>query len=315
MRRLLTFALAGVIAQLVDGALGMAYGVTATTFLLSGGTAPAVASATVHLAEVGTTFVSGVSHWRFGNVSWRLVGLLGVPGAVGAYLGATALTSVDGDAAKPWIAGVLFVLGLLVLARFTFGKTPTPAPESRLRARSMTPLGLVAGFVDAIGGGGWGPVTTPTLLTFGKVEPRRAIGSVSASEFLVSLAASIGFLTGLADEQVDFGIVAALLIGGVAVAPLAALMVKRLHVRVTGTLVGALVIITNTRTLLKEAGLDGQTRFAVLVVLGLGAIALVRAAMIKARLARIDEELAELKAGALVLDHGTVVADGTSEPA
>ena len=154
MRRLLTFALAGVVAQLVDGALGMAYGVTATSFLLAGGTAPAVASATVHLAEVGTTFVSGVSHWRIGNVSWRLVGLLGVPGAVGAFVGASVLTNIDGESAKPWIAALLFLLGLLVLARFTFGKTPTPAPESHLKPRWMTPLGLTAGFVDAIVGGG-----------------------------------------------------------------------------------------------------------------------------------------------------------------
>ncbi len=283
MRRLLTFALAGVIAQLVDGALGMAYGVTATSFLLSGGTAPAVASATVHLSEVGTTFVSGVSHWRFGNVSWRLVGLLGVPGAVGAYLGASVLTGIDGDAAKPWIAGLLLALGALVLARFTFGRTPTPAPETRLRARSMTPLGLVAGFIDAIGGGGWGPVTTPTLLTFGKLEPRRAIGSVSASEFLVSLAASVGFLTHLGDEGVDAGIVAALLFGGILVAPLAAYLVRHLHVRVTGTLVGSLVIVTNSRTLLTAADWSGPARLAALVLLASGGAALVIAAVRRAR--------------------------------
>ena len=278
MRRLLTFALAGVLAQLVDGALGMAYGVTATSFLLSGGTAPAVASATVHMAEVGTTFVSGISHWRFGNVSWRLVGLLGIPGAVGAYVGASVLTSIDGDSAKPWIAGLLLALGAVVLGRFTFGRMPTPAPESRLRARSMTPLGLSAGFIDAIGGGGWGPVTTPTLLTFGRVEPRKAIGSVSASEFLVSLAASIGFLAGLGDEGVDAGIVAALLLGGIIVAPFAAYLVKHLPIRVTGTLVGSLVIITNTRTLMIVNGVAGPARLVVLIVLVGGAAALVRLA-------------------------------------
>ncbi|HJR24525.1 MAG TPA: sulfite exporter TauE/SafE family protein [Acidimicrobiales bacterium] len=274
MRRLLTFALAGVLAQLVDGALGMAYGVTATSFLLSGGTAPAVASATVHLAEVGTTFVSGISHWRFGNVSWRLVALLGVPGAVGGYVGASVLTSIDGATAKPWIAGILLTLGLLVLARFAFGRTPTPAPESRLRARSMTPLGIGAGFIDAIGGGGWGPVTTPTLLTFGRVEPRKAIGSVSASEFLVSLAASIGFLRGLGSEAIDAGIVAALLIGGIAIAPLAAYLVKVLPVRVMGTLVGSLVIVTNSRTLMTANHVAGPTRLVVLVVVSAGAAAL-----------------------------------------
>ena len=286
MRRLLTFAFAGVIAQLVDGALGMAYGVTATSVLLTSGTAPAVASATVHLAEVGTTFVSGVSHWRFGNVSWRLVGLLGVPGAVGAFLGASVLTSVDGAAAKPWIAVLLLSLGVVVLARFTFGRTPTPAPEARLRARSMGPLGVTAGFVDAIGGGGWGPVTTPTLLTFGRVEPHRAIGSVSASEFLVSLAASAGFLLGLSEQSVDAGIVAALLIGGIAVAPFAAFLVRRLHVRVTGTLVGSLVVITNVRTLMTQAGWSGPTRLAVLVLLVAAGAALLGSALGRARAER-----------------------------
>lgn len=288
--------MAGVLAQLVDGALGMAYGVTATSFLLSGGTAPAVASATVHLAEVGTTFVSGISHWRFGNVSWRLVALLGIPGAVGAYVGASVLTSIDGAAAKPWIAGLLLALGLLVLARFTFGRTPTPAPESRLRARSMTPLGLAGGFVDAIGGGGWGPVTTPTLLTFGRVEPRRAIGSVSASEFLVSLAASIGFLAGLGDEGVDAGIVAALLVGGIAVAPLAAYLVKHLPLRVTGTLVGSLVIVTNGRTLMIANDVAGPTRLVVLLALASVAAGLLAAAW---RSARAEEAAVAAAAGEL----------------
>lgn len=242
-----------------------------------------MASATVHMAEVGTTFVSGISHWRFGNVSWRLVVLLGVPGAVGAYTGASVLTSIDGDSAKPWIAGLLLALGIVVLARFTFGRTPTPAPESRLRARSMTPLGLVAGFIDAIGGGGWGPVTTPTLLTFGRVEPRKAIGSVSASEFLVSLAASIGFLAGLGDEGVDAGIVAALLVGGIIVAPFAAYLVKHLPIRVTGTLVGSLVIVTNTRTLMTTNDVAGPTRLVVLIALVASAAALVRLAVRSSR--------------------------------
>jgi hypothetical protein len=132
----------------------------------------------------------------------------------------------------------------------------------------MAPLGIVAGFIDAIGGGGWGPVTTPTLLTFGRLEPRRAIGSVSASEFLVSLAASIGFLRGLGGAGVDIGIVLALLLGGIAIAPLAALLVRRLHIRVTGTLVGSLVVLTNSRTLLQAAGLDGGARLVALVAIG-----------------------------------------------
>lgn len=260
MRRLLTFALAGAAAQLVDGALGMAYGVTATSALLAGGTAPAVASATVHLSEVGTTFVSGVAHWRLGNVSWRLVALLGMPGAVGGFVGASVLSGLDGRAARPIVSGLLLVLGVVVIARFAFGRRPTPAPESRLRARSMGPLGAVAGFVDAVGGGGWGPVTTPTLMTFGKLEPHRAVGTVSASEFLVSVAASLGFLAGLGSEPIERGMVLALLAGGIVVAPLAAWLVRRLHVEVSGTLVGAVVVLTSSRTLLQEGGITAGDR-------------------------------------------------------
>ncbi len=283
MRRLLTFALAGVIAQLVDGALGMAYGVTASSILLSGGTSVAVASASVHLAEVGTTFVSGASHWRFGNVSWRLVALLGLPGAVGAFVGASVLTSIDGEAAKPWIAGLLLLLGVVVLARFAFGVIRKPASESALRPRHLGPLGVVAGFIDAIGGGGWGPVTTPTLLTFGRLEPRRAIGSVSAAEFLVSLAASLGFLLGLSGEPIEAGLVIALLIGGVCVAPFAAVLVHRLDARVTGTLVGVLVIVTNARTLLTGAGVPGPLRACLIVSMVVAGALLVRRAWGKAK--------------------------------
>lgn len=300
MRRLLTFAFAGLIAQLVDGALGMAFGVTATSVLLSGGTAPAVASATVHLAEVGTTFVSGVSHWRFGNVSWRMVALLGLPGAAGGFVGASVLTSIDGDAAAPAIAVLLLTLGVVVVARFAFGARPTPAPESHLRGRFLSPLGVVAGFVDAIGGGGWGPITTPTLLTFGKVEPRRAIGSSSAAEFLVSVAASVGFLLGLADEPIEAGLVAALLIGGVIAAPFAAYLVHRLDTRVVGTLVGTLIIVTNLRLLLRSQDVQGPIRLAVLTVVAMIGLTLVargaRAAIAegapRAEAAR-DEQLVE----------------------
>jgi uncharacterized membrane protein YfcA len=275
LQRLLTFAFAGLLAQLVDGALGMAYGVTATSSLLALGTAPAVASATVHLAEVGTTFASGLSHWRFGNVSWRLVALLGVPGAGGAFLGATALSNLDAAAARPVVAGLLLVLGVVVLVRFAFGRRPQPAPESRLRFRSMGPLGAVAGFVDAAGGGGWGPVTTPTLLTFGRLEPRRAIGTASASEFLVALAASAGFLAGLGGAQIDRGLVLALLAGGVIAAPAAAWLVHRLHVEVSGTLVGGIVVLTNARTLLAEAGVRSSDRMLPLLAVGVLAAFLV----------------------------------------
>lgn len=273
MERLLGFALAGIVAQLVDGALGMGYGVTATTALLAGGTAPAAASATVHLAKVGTGIASGLAHWRFGNVSWRLVALLGVPGAAGAFVGATVLSNLDGDAARPVVSTVLMVLGVVVIARFAFGRRPEPAPESRLRARSMGPLGAVGGFVDAVGGGGWGPVTTPTLLTFGRVEPHRVVGSVSAAEVLVAFAASVAFLTSA--QTIDFGLVAVLVGAGVAVAPLAAWLVRRLHAEVSGTLVGAAVVLVNTGPVLDAAGVGDAVRPVVLVALVAAGIALV----------------------------------------
>src|SRR5262245_27749180 len=165
MRRLLVFALAGLIGQLVDGALGMAFGVTTSTVLLSNGFSRAVASASVHLAEVGTTFTSGLSHWRFGNVNWRLVARIGVPGAIGAFVGATVLSSITGDWLKPMVAVILFGLGTLVIVRSVRGDLRGEHHDpGHLRTRFLAPLGLSAGFLDAVGGGGWGPVATPTLL-------------------------------------------------------------------------------------------------------------------------------------------------------
>lgn len=267
MERLLAFVLAGAVAQLVDGSLGMGYGVTATTALLAGGTAPAVASATVHLAKVGTGIASGAAHWRFGNVSWPMVAMLGIPGAAGGFAGATVLSNLDGDAARPVVSGVLAVLGVVVVVRFAFGKRPDPAPESHLRGRFLGPLGAFGGFIDAVGGGGWGPVTTPTLMTFGKVQPRRAIGSVSAAEVLVALAASAGFLTQLDAEPIELGLVAVLVGSGVVVAPFAAWLVRALHVEVSGTLVGAAVIVVNSAPMFDAAGLAGPARTVLLAAL------------------------------------------------
>src|SRR5918996_1054425 len=162
--------------------------------LVGVGTAPAAASATVHLAELGTTAVSGVSHWRFGNVDWRTVRLMTFPGAVGAFLGAVVLSSLSGDTARPWVAAILMVLGVYVLFRF-LGKARAPRPRAGrpLPSGLLAPLGLGAGFLDAVGGGGWGPVGTPTLLASGRMEPRKVIGSVDTGEFLVALGASLGF--------------------------------------------------------------------------------------------------------------------------
>ena len=277
MRAFLLFALAGLIAQLVDGSLGMAYGVTSTSVLLAVGTAPAIASASVHLAEVGTTLASGASHWRFGNVDWRVVGILAVPGAVGAVLGAYVLVNMTEDA-EPYMAGILLLLGVYVLLRFSsraIAKRVVTGP--RPGGKFLGPLGLIAGFLDASGGGGWGPVATSSLLASGRLEPRKVVGSVDTSEFVVAVAASIGFLFTLSQEGLDWTIVLALMVGGVIAAPFAAYIVRLLPARVLGTGAGGLIIITNARTLLNSFDVPTgivTTVLIVLAVLWIGAIVL-----------------------------------------
>jgi uncharacterized membrane protein YfcA len=266
VRRLILIALLGSIAQLVDGSLGMAYGVTASTALLITGISPAVASASVHLSEVGTTLASGLSHWRFGNVDWRVVALIGAPGAVGAFAGATFLSSLSTESASLWVAGLLLLLGVYILVRFGTGKVRAVI-EGRPAGRFLGPLGLVAGFIDATGGGGWGPVANSALLSSGKLAPRRAVGSVNAAEFLVSVAASIGFLFGLGRDNLPYGIVAALLIGGVIAAPIAAWLVSRLATRWLGVAVGLVLILTNARTLLNGLDVTTGPRYAVYAAL------------------------------------------------
>lgn len=266
MRKLLVLALVGFAAQLVDGALGMAYGVTSSTLLLLAAVNPAAASASVHLAEIGTTLASGVSHWRFGNVDWRVVSRIALPGAAGAFAGATFLSAISTEAATPWMASILFLLGVYLLVRFSRPLRP-PATRRPLRARFLSPLGLVAGFVDATGGGGWGPVATPALLVSGRMEPRKVIGSVDTSEFLVAAAASIGFLIGLGSQGFVLPIVLALLIGGLFAAPLAAWLVRIMPAQLLGAAVGGMIVLTNARTLLRSFDAPGATRTSVYVIL------------------------------------------------
>lgn len=270
MRKLIVLTIVGFFAQLIDGALGMAYGVTSSSLMLASGLAPAAASASVHLAEIGTTAASAVAHSRFGNVDWRMVGRLGVPGGVGAFAGATFLSNLSTEAAKPAMAGILCVLGLYVLVRFTFGTLQDRRHQAPLRARFLSPLGLVAGFVDATGGGGWGPVATPTLLVSGRVEPRKVIGSVDTSEFIVALAASVGFLVGIGHEGVKLPYVLALLVGGLAAAPLAAWLVRHLPPQLLGSLVGGFIVLTNTHTLLGAVEVRGAAAVATYLVIVAG---------------------------------------------
>lgn len=256
MRKLILLALVGLGAQLVDGSLGMAYGVTSTTLLLATGAAPAAASATVHLAEIGTTLVSGASHWRFGNVDWKIVAKIAVPGGIGAFAGATFLSSLSTETAAPIMSGILLALGVYILIRFTGWGTPRGQLGKPVRAWFLAPLGLVGGFVDSTGGGGWGPVSTPALLATGRLEPRKVVGSVDTSEFIVALSASLGFLIGLGGEGIPFGAVAALLVGGLIAAPLAAWLVRHIPGRVLGSLVGGVIVLTNTRTILRSDYVD-----------------------------------------------------------
>jgi uncharacterized membrane protein YfcA len=246
-------ALVGLTAQLVDGALGMGYGVTSTTLLLLAGVAPAAASASVHLAEIGTTVASGVAHWRFGNVDWSVVRRIALPGALGAFAGATVLSGISTKLATPWMAGILLALGCYLLVRFS---RPLRSRVRRPpRSRFLAPLGLVAGFVDATGGGGWGPVATPTLLVSGRMEPRKVVGSVDTSEFVVSAAASIGFLVGLGSEGFLLPMVAALLAGGLIAAPIAAWLVRVVPAQLLGAVVGGMIVLTNARTLMNVSDL------------------------------------------------------------
>lgn len=252
MKTIILIGIVGLAAQLVDGALGMAYGVTTTTLLLAIGTNPATASATVHLAEIGTTFISGLSHWKFGNVDWKVVRRIALPGAVGAFAGATILSNLSTESAAPIMALILLGLGLYILIRFTVQGIPRGNLGKPLRKRFLAPLGLLAGFVDATGGGGWGPVGTPAILASGRLEPRKVIGSIDTSEFVIALAASLGFLFSLGSQGINISWVLAILAGGVIAAPLAAWLVRHVPPRLLGASVGGIIVLTNTRSLFRS---------------------------------------------------------------
>jgi len=289
MRSLIVLGLVGFVAQLVDGSLGMAYGVTSSTLLLATGVAPAAASAAVHFSEIGTTLVSGISHHRLGNVDWRTVSIIAVPGGIGAFAGATFLSSIDGDTAKPWVAGLLLALGVYVVYRFLLLGGRRPSFKNKVSAAFLMPLGLVAGLMDAIGGGGWGPVGTPSLLASGRMEPRKVIGSIDTSEFVVAVGGSLGFLLALGSQGIDFSIAAALLIGGVIAAPLAAWLVKHIAPRVLGVAAGGLIILTNSKTILESLGAAGATVLVAAATIFVAWVVLIVWAVKQERLARAAE--------------------------
>jgi uncharacterized membrane protein YfcA len=216
---ILVFALIGFVAQVVDGALGMAFGVIATLSLLSLGIAPAPASAAVHAAEVVTTGLSGLAHLYHRNVDAKLFGRLAVPGALGAILGAYVLTELPGESIRPFVAAYLGVMGLLILYRMLRPKPPMS------HVRPPLGLGFIGGLLDAIGGGGWGPIVVSNLIAKG-TAPRYAIGSVNLAEFFVTLGAAATFVMSIGLDHA--GIVLGLLVGAAPAALFSAYLASRL---------------------------------------------------------------------------------------
>lgn len=269
MRQLIVLGIVGLIAQLIDGSLGMAYGVTSTTLLLATGIAPATASAAVHFSEIGTSLVSGISHHKFGNVDWRTVLILAVPGFIGAFAGATFLAGLNGDAAAPWISGLLLALGIYVIWRFLALGGARPTFKARPGKTLLVPIGLVGGALDAIGGGGWGPVGTTTLLSSGRLEPRKVVGSIDTSEFVVAVGGSLGFLFALGSQGIEWSIAGALLVGGIIAAPFAAWLVKILPAKVLAIAAGGIIILTNARTIALALGASTPVLTTILIGLAL----------------------------------------------
>jgi uncharacterized membrane protein YfcA len=240
----------------------MGYGITSSTILIFIGLSPAAASASVHIAKIGTGASSGIAHHRFGNVDWQVTRRIALPGAIGAFVGAVLLSGLSTASSRPISSSLLFLLGIYVLIRFLKGGL-RPLRKGVPRLRFLIPVGLVGGFVDATGGGGWGPVATPALLADGRLAPNRVIGTVSASEFIVAIAASLGFFFGIGVAGVRFDYVVALLVGGFIAAPIAAYAVRRLQPRLLGVIVGGFICFTNARVLLGAAGVDGEAFLAV----------------------------------------------------
>lgn len=236
------FVLAGFVAQMIDGALGMAYGASCSSILMSFGVAPAVASASVHTAEVFTTGASGISHLRFGNVNSKLAKALIIPGVIGAIIGAYILSSIDGKVIAPYISLYLVFLGGRILWKaFNVNK-------KKSKIKNVAPLALFGGFIDSVGGGGWGPIVTSTLLGKGR-NPRYTIGSVNLSEFFVALA-SAGIFTFMLGFQ-NWLVMLALVVGGVLAAPFGAILASKFKPKTLMIVVGLVVIGLSIRTMLK----------------------------------------------------------------
>jgi uncharacterized membrane protein YfcA len=244
---ILYYVLGGFIAQMIDGALGMAYGVTATTFLMAVGITPAAASASVHASEVFTSGVSGYMHLKFGNVNSKLFKTLVIPGIIGAILGAYVLSSLEDYAGyiKPIVSIYTLFLGAIIIRKALIKR------QEKRQLKKVGWLALFGGYLDSIGGGGWGPIVSSTLIASGR-HPKYTIGSVNLTEFFVSLASSLTFFTviGLGYWQV----IAGLILGGVVAAPIAARLANKLPVKSMMILVGIVIIVVSLRQIVLGAG-------------------------------------------------------------
>ena len=240
---ILYFVVAGFIAQMIDGALGMAYGVSLTSLLLGMGIPPAVASASVHTAEVFTTAVSGTSHLKLGNVDRTLLKKLLIPGIIGGASGAYILTQLPGSLVKPFVAVYLLAMGVRIVYK------SVKRNEPKTDYRRVVPLAAVGGFMDAVGGGGWGPIVTSTLVARGN-HPRFTIGTVNLSEFFVTLVQAFTFAAFLGSLREHLMLIIGLIIGGIMAAPLAAHMCRKIPARALTTAVGALIVLLSVRTII-----------------------------------------------------------------
>ncbi len=290
---LLLVALAGFVASMVDGALGMGFGPTSSSILLSTGLAPAAVSATVNIAKVVTGLAAAVSHWRFNNIDHRLVAQLAIPGSLGALLGVTVLANVDADTIKPILSAMLLLVGLRILVRFSRllplapdgvdarGTRASGAPHFDERGVKIaaTAGGITNGLVGA-----WGPIVTPFLLHKG-LPPRFAVGSVNTAEVAVATVAAGSLVASLGSDGLDGAVILAMLVGGVIAAPLAAWVIRFLHPRALGLGVAALLLLTNSRELASELQLGALEWVVYGVALALVAIAALRPRVVARRAA------------------------------
>lgn len=254
---------AGALAELIDGSLGMGFGVTNATFLLTLGLAPAAVSASVHTAEVVTSLASGASHLRFGNVDRRTLAWLAVSGCIGGVFGALALAAYDPSGSRIVVSVFLLVMGIAIIVRTVRRGVAAARRESRMRTGAV---GFVAAAADAFGGGGWGPIATPSLILGGSHEPRKAIGTVNAAEFFVTCSITATFWLVLGPSAFRWDFVAAVAVGGVLMAPVAAFLAGRVPAGFLGEAVGVLLVALNTRSLAVEV-LQADARATALVTL------------------------------------------------